>query len=373
MRITFVLPDAGMGGGVRGVAMYAKLLAARGHSVTCVSTPPKPVSFRRRLGRVLRGEDSILKSRPRPTHLDNLPAVTHTIIDRHRAISAADVPDADVVIATWWETAEWVQRLPESKGAKVYFVQHHEVVFDNQPVPRVEATYRLPWQKICCAQWLADLMRLQYNDPLAVCVPYGLDHALFNAPPRGKQKRPTVGFMYATARFKAIDVVIEALNSTARNIPNLKIKCFGQKPPIADLPLPPGAEFEQLPTQERIAEIYASCDAWLMPSRCEGFGMPVLEAMGCRTPVIGTKTGVMPEAIGEDAGIIIPTDDAGELEKAIERMSRMKEDEWRAMSDAAHASAARYRWESSAKLFENALTLAVHRAKEDPIPASAQG
>jgi hypothetical protein len=41
--------------------------------------------------------------------------------------------------------------------------------------------------------------------------------------------------------------------------------------------------------------------------------------------------------------------------------------------DAAYSSAARYRWDSSAKLFENALTLAVQRAKEDPIPASAQG
>jgi hypothetical protein len=48
------------------------------------------------------------------------------------------------VIATWWETAEWVDRLSVSKGKKVYFIQHYEA-FDYLPKERVEATWRLPF------------------------------------------------------------------------------------------------------------------------------------------------------------------------------------------------------------------------------------
>ena len=43
-----------------------------------------------------------------------------------------------VVIATWWETAEWVAGLSPRKGAKAYFLQHHEV-HPGQPVDRVRA------------------------------------------------------------------------------------------------------------------------------------------------------------------------------------------------------------------------------------------
>ena len=50
-----------------------------------------------------------------------------------------DVPDGDLIIATWWETAEWVNALSPNKGAKVYFIQHHEIF----PTFRLSAV-RLP-------------------------------------------------------------------------------------------------------------------------------------------------------------------------------------------------------------------------------------
>ena len=56
-------------------------------------------------------------------------------------------------MATWWETAEWVARYPASKGAKAYFIQHHEV-HEGLPADRVNATWRLPMHKIVIANWL---------------------------------------------------------------------------------------------------------------------------------------------------------------------------------------------------------------------------
>lgn len=360
MRITFVLPYASLTGGVRAVSMHARLLAAMGHRVTVVSTPKKVPPLRRRVSDLVKGRGWATATARGPSHMDDAAGVDHRVIERFRPVADADVPDADVVIATWWETAEWVAALSPRKGAKVYFVQHHEVVFDNQPTARVEATYRLPMRKICVARWLVNLMRDQYGDPAAALVPCGIDHGVFDAPPRGKQRRPTVGLMYSLAQFKGCDIALAAYGLARRNIHGLELRCFGEQPPHETLPLPEDAEFDLKPTQARIAEIYASCDAWLFASRSEGFGLPVLEAMSCRTPVIGTPTGVAPEAIEEQhSGVLVKPEDPQDMAVAIERVARLKDPEWREMSDAAYRVAARYTWEGSANLFEAELQRAV--------------
>ncbi len=39
-------------------------------------------------------------------------------------VRAEDVPDADVVIITWWDTTVMVPLFPASKGRKIYSIQH---------------------------------------------------------------------------------------------------------------------------------------------------------------------------------------------------------------------------------------------------------
>jgi glycosyltransferase involved in cell wall biosynthesis len=143
-------------------------------------------------------------------------------------------------------------------------------------------------------------------------------------------------------------------------LPHLDVHTFGEVPANEESPLPAGIEVEIRPSQSRIVQIYASCDAWLFPSKCEGFGMPVLEAMACRTPVIGTPTGIAPEAIGDGGGgILVPMADAEAMADAIVRIAEMDEVSWRGLSDAALATAGRFRWDSSALEFEGCLRKAV--------------
>src|SRR5665811_1910895 len=126
MRITFVLPTVDMSGGIRVVAIYAKVLTARGHEVILVSPPPQEVRFRNKVKSFLKRNGWPNTVRAFPSHLDGS-GLDHRILDRWRPVTDDDVPDADVVIATWWETSEWVSALAPDKGAKVYFIQHHEV------------------------------------------------------------------------------------------------------------------------------------------------------------------------------------------------------------------------------------------------------
>ena len=59
----------------------------------------------------------------------------------------------------------------------------------------------------------------------------------------------------------------------------------------------------------------------IMNSLYEGFGLPAAEAMACGTPVVATRTGALPEVVGEDgAGILVPPRDPPELARAILRI-----------------------------------------------------
>ena len=61
---------------------------------------------------------------------------------------------------------------------------------------------------------------------------------------------------------------------------------------------------------------YSSATMVVVPSVYEGFGLPAAEAMCCRTPVISTTAGALPEIVG-DAGILVPPADSRALVEAI--------------------------------------------------------
>jgi len=353
MRITFVLDHAGLSGGLRVIAGYAARLSQRGHRVFVVSRPRHVPGVARRARALMRGR--IVRGQPEPR--ESLLAGTgaeHHVIERRRLVVDSDVPDADVVIATWWETAEWVHALAPEKGRKAFFLQHYEA-HEHQPVGRVRAAWRLPLRKIVIAEWLRDMAERDFDDPTAILVPNAIDTDHFDAPPRGRRGTPTVGVMYSRARFKGCDVALEAVRLAQRRRPGLKLLAFGHERPDRSLPLPPGAVFHHQPPQSRIPGLYASCDAWLFASRSEGYGLPALEAMACRTPVIGTPAGAAPELIGEGGGTLVPMDDPGAMGVAICDLLSAPERQWKEMSDAAYASARARRWDRSTDLFEGAL------------------
>jgi len=59
-----------------------------------------------------------------------------------------------------------------------------------------------------------------------------------------------------------------------------------------------------------LEEVVGSADLFLLPSEAESFGMAALEAMASEVPVIGTKTGGMPEVVVDgESGYLLPVGD----------------------------------------------------------------
>lgn len=355
-----------MAGGIKVIVIYAQKLKQYGHIVKLVSPPPRSPSLRAKVSSLLTGNGWPADVKRHLSQLDGS-GLDHTILDRWRPVTDDDVPDADVVIATWWETAEWVAGLGRKKGAKVYFIQHHEV-FPYLPIARCRATYRLPLHKIVVARWLKDLINSEYDDAVVDLVPNSVDSDQFFAPVRGKQAVPTVGFLYSSTAFKGLDVLMSALATVRQSVPHLHVVAFGSEVPRASLALPKGAEFFYCPPQDQIRDIYARCDVWVTASRSEGFNLPAMEAMACRTPVVSTRAGWPDEAVKSGwNGVLVDVDDANALARGIEWVLSQTDGSWTALSSNAYKTVADSSWEVSAKNFEKALVNAQNRAARGEI------
>lgn len=357
MRITFLAPHAGLSGGIRVIAMHALGLQKRGHQVSVISQPlPRP-SFKTRVRMALHGQ--FVQHAEGPGHLHGVP-VEHRVLDRPGPVTDADAPDADVVVATWWETAEWAAKLSPRKGIKTYLIQGDETCFytNNADQERVAATWRLPLRKMAVSRWLVELGRTRCPGHEVTIIPNAVDTAMFNAPARDKQPVPMVGMVSSPFPGKGTGTVLRAFQIARERTRQLRLVAFGD-PPAADVPgWPQDCQLEVRPRQDRIPQLYASCDAWLFGSEREGFGLPVLEAMACRTPVVGTHAGAAPELLAPGGGMLVNWGDAEGMAAAITRIVGMTPVEWRAMSDTAHRTALAYAWEPAVARLETFLQTA---------------
>jgi glycosyltransferase involved in cell wall biosynthesis len=85
-------------------------------------------------------------------------------------------------------------------------------------------------------------------------------------------------------------------------------------------------EFAGHVEQQELAELYRGAACLVFPSRYEGFGLPVVEAMASGTPVVATATGSIPEIAGDAAVLVEPGDPvalAGGIERALADRERL--------------------------------------------------
>ena len=65
-----------------------------------------------------------------------------------------------------------------------------------------------------------------------------------------------------------------------------------------------------------MTKLFSAASALLHPSYCEGFGLPLVEAMACDCPIVASNRAAIPEVVG-DAGILVAPDDHLALASAL--------------------------------------------------------
>jgi alpha-1,3-rhamnosyl/mannosyltransferase len=101
-------------------------------------------------------------------------------------------------------------------------------------------------------------------------------------------------------------------------------------------------------TDSQLLTLYRGAAALVYPSRYEGFGLPVLEAMACGTPVIASRASSIPEVLG-DAGVLLDPDDEPGWAEAI---AEIVNDEWQKgrMRKAGLTRAKEFTWARTASI-----------------------
>ena len=353
MKITFVSPPLSLSGGVRVMAIYARYLRDFGHEVLVVA---QPKAAQGRLTKYLRklGMPQFAARQQPPSHLDGEDIPLH-LLGMHRKIREGDVPDADVIVATWWETAEYIEGMSAAKGRKVYLIQHHEV-FEWMPRDRVKATYSSSMQKIAVAKWLVKAIEADGNRVGCTVVPNAVDRKQFFAAPRSRNARPRIGTLFSDTAFKGFGVTLEVLEKVRSVFPDVEVVAFGSHAPVKYRDRMAQIDLVIAPAQDSLRDIYTSCDIWLSCSISEGFNLTAMEAMACRTPVVSTRTGWPEEAVVVGVnGALADVNDSVGLANAVVEILRLPPEDWARLSAGAARTVEESSWERSARMFEAAL------------------
>jgi glycosyltransferase involved in cell wall biosynthesis len=105
--------------------------------------------------------------------------------------------------------------------------------------------------------------------------------------------------------------------------------------------------------EHELAALYGDADVFVLASRFEGYGMAYAEAIAHGLPVIGTRTGAVPDTVPADVGILVPPDDAAALAAALGAM--IADAGLRQRCSAAARAAPMPTWEAAAQTFLDVL------------------
>jgi len=165
----------------------------------------------------------------------------------------------------------------------------------------------------------------------------GIDLDIFR-PPLERKRSPSFRLLYVgswSAR-KGTDLLAPIMRCLGDDF-ELEYTWASHRPTPRDLPA--NCRSIGKPDLAGLVTAYQRCDALLFPSRLEGFGQVVAEAMGCGLPVIARNSSALPEIIdAEHTGILVDGDNAGRYADAAIDL-RNDQEKWNMMSIAARKRA----------------------------------
>jgi glycosyltransferase involved in cell wall biosynthesis len=188
----------------------------------------------------------------------------------------------------------------------------------------IAADYRHAAAVIAVSPGLADRIAPLCAQPVRV-VPNVVDDRFF----RNELTRPEKeGFSFLSIgsldKNKGMDAVLRAFAGARKLCPDIRLTIAGEGPErealtalTEELCVADAVLFTGRVSRERCAGLYRECDAFVLASRVETFGLVLAEAMACGRPIIMTDTGARRELVTEDTGRYVNIDDIGALARAM--------------------------------------------------------
>ncbi|WP_298267867.1 glycosyltransferase family 4 protein [Geobacter sp.] len=357
MKVTFLLPGSSPfpSGGVKVVYEHANRFVDRGHAVSVVHAAfVEKGNFR-------------LRARGVASYFLNTVGVLHWRPDRwfriDERVAMGWVPSlapqwisaGDAVVATSWQTAEWVRDYPQVKGRKFYFVQDYERYMEAGPDlrTRMAATYNAGLKNIVISPACRQMVE-SHGGMVACQVPNGLDlgvlglKAAIDAP-----TRCLVGFPTRPEWFKGTRDAVKALE-LARSHFNFPFEVWSFGGPRPDY-LPAWVNYYERPTDSELADLYNRTTIFVVPSLYEGWGLPGSEAMACGAALVSTDNGgVRAYADHEKTALLSPPGEPEALAANIMRLVTAQDLRAR-LAQSGYEAIRQFTWENANAALENCL------------------
>jgi len=189
----------------------------------------------------------------------------------------------------------------------------------------------------------------------------GVDMADMAHPPPRSSSSPTVLFVGGLEARKGLEFLVLAMAGVAHEIPGARLtvvaktgfkgtddrrwfEVLAERAGVSEM-----IEFHESVSQEQLMQMYSDCDVCALPSRMEGWGLSLMEAMACRKPVVATDVGGVPELVSDGVeGFLVPPGDPKIMADALVRL--LKDPSLRnRMGKAGAETVLRYSWDETAR------------------------
>jgi len=209
---------------------------------------------------------------------------------------------------------------------------------------------------------LAELQREHFPAEDVSLVSYGVDHALHTTAGGVKSDIPLIGYFGRLKKYKSVDQLLRALPSVVERVPGLKVLIVGEgddRPRLEsmtrDLGLERVVEFTGFVPETRKVELLQRMWFKVTTSSKEGWGLTVLEANACGTPVVASNVQGLRDAVKDnETGLLYAYGDVGDLTSKI--LSLLTDNALRnRLTQAAIAWSQQFDWEIAAQQTLNLL------------------
>lgn len=163
-----------------------------------------------------------------------------------------------------------------------------------------------------------------YTGEIDSYVTFSAFDAFLSSDPHPLPSVPRAIFIGALQRTKSPDVLVECWPRVLDRVPNAELAVVGSGPMACQLVdrsrrLGVSGSIAFLGSLSREEVARELDDSWVLvlPSRSEGLGRVVLEAMARARPVVGSRVGGIPELVTDDRGLLVPVGDPVALGSAI--------------------------------------------------------
>ena len=332
-------------GGGKIMYEYANRLQQNGHCVSIFHSIKRPF---KKSGTPLWFKQLVFAlrrvARPKWFNLNNeiKSVIVPAIIDKY-------IPDAEIILSTWWQMTYAVSELSLSKGKKFNLIQGYEIWAGHKE--KVDASFSLPVNHIVIAQYLQKLISEINGEVEPVYIPNAIDITKFFVEIEPARRNPyTVIMLYSEESHKDSATAIKVLTEVQKKIPALQVQLFGVQPEPKELPV--FFNYKQKP--DNLRTLYNQSAIFFSSSLTEGWALPPAEAMACGCAVVCTDIGGHRDyAVHEKSALLVQP---AQISDMVEKLSRLITDNELRLQIAAAGNnlmITTFNWDQSIKKMED--------------------